>query len=183
MERRDWFSDYARLFAAGKTDGFVRLLPFSRWHSAHLHEWQSLVESLSFACRVICPGRPFLCCLTFATQGVSNALHHAHISTGVRKECARWIHFLSSYNGISLIWPWQLFCPLAFTSLQMLLIGVMPPFFLSWWVQGHWPAEWSVVHINIQEFFPIDLAIQQWFHVWGGSDSYIFWNHGNHASY
>lgn len=36
------------------------LLNFSGRKTARLREWQSLIGSLSFACRAICPGHPFL---------------------------------------------------------------------------------------------------------------------------
>ena len=40
--------------------------------SCHLHDLQSLIGSLHFACKVVAPGRPFLRRMISVTQGLSN---------------------------------------------------------------------------------------------------------------
>lgn len=75
------------------------LRSFSHCHSAQL------IGSLSFACKVIPLGGLFIRRLIPAIQGVSKANHH--VSAEVRRECAMWLHFLSLYNRVSSIHPWQ----------------------------------------------------------------------------
>lgn len=66
------------------------LQEFSKHHTAHLRLWQSVICSsyLSFACKVIRPGRPLLRCLIHSIQGVTNATHHVSVSLAVHCDCA-----------------------------------------------------------------------------------------------
>lgn len=160
------------LLPQDKIDMLKTLLhSFSRRCSACLRDWQSLIGSLSFACKVIRPGRPFLRRLPLATQGVSNAFHHIHISKGVRRDCAMWVSFLSSYSGISLLQTWQFS-----SSPHMHLFSDASDWgyaaiYSSQWIQGHWPVKWRRSHINIREFFPIYLALSVWGHIWVGGQN------------
>lgn len=147
-----------------------RLLSFVRRRSATLKEWQSLIGILSFSCKVIHPGRPFLRRLIDFTRGVTNAHHHIKVSSSVRHDCRMWLYFLHSHNGVSLIRDW-----VSITSVSLSLYtdasnwgyaGV----FGDRWFQYQWPHTWVSQHINAREFFPIFVAVSLWGSVWAGKE-------------
>ena len=66
-------------------------------------ELLSLIGSLSFACKVIRPGRMFLRRLIDLSTSVSKLSHHNDITASVRLDLAMWTEFLSSWNGVSFL--------------------------------------------------------------------------------
>ena len=59
----------------------------------------SLIGSLSFACKVIRPGRIFLRRLIDLSTTVSKLHHHIDITSDIRSDLRMWLTFLDSWNG------------------------------------------------------------------------------------
>ena len=66
-------------------------------------ELLSLIGSLSFACKVVKPGRMFLRRLIDLSTSVTNLNHHISLSSEARADIHWWIDFLPSWNGVELI--------------------------------------------------------------------------------
>lgn len=81
------------------------VISFSKKRTVKLRLWQSLLGHLSFACRVIRPGRPFLRRMFNLLQGRTNPNHFIRVPRHVRSDCEIWQHFLSEFNGISILAP------------------------------------------------------------------------------
>lgn len=135
---------------------------FSSKRSACLWVCQSMLGHLSFAYRVISPGRPFLHCMFDLLRGRTNPNHFIPIPSHIRSDCLVWKSFLEDFNGISLLEPPQ---PLDSHQLQLYSDASdwgCRAVFRPWWFQLKWPAHWKSKHINIQEFIPIFLALDIW---------------------
>lgn len=135
---------------------------FSRKRSARLKLCQSLLGHLSFACKVVHPGRPFLHRMFDRLRGRLNPNHFIRIPHHVRSDCAIWSVFLSDYNGISILSP-----PAPLDSLRLQLFSDASAWgcvalFGARWFQLPWRGEWRKKHINILEFIPIFLALDTW---------------------
>ena len=61
----------------------------------------SLIGSLSFACRVVKPGRIFLRRLIDLSTRAAKLHHHLDISKSVRDDLSMWSSLLESWNGVS----------------------------------------------------------------------------------
>lgn len=147
-----------------------KLTKFSRSRSVRLREWQSLIGTLSFAAKVVRPGRPYIRRFINAIRGCTKPHHHIKLASAIRRDCAMWLNFLSQFNGISIIRA----CTQV-TSLQIHLRTDASGWGYSaiygdQWFQGHWPPAWQHIHINTKEFFPILLAAHTWGHLWSGHD-------------
>lgn len=135
---------------------------FSRKRSARLKLCQSLLGHLSFACRVISPGRPFLRRMFNLLKGWSNPNHFIRIPQHVRNDCGVWKLFLAEFNGVSILAP-----PRPLDSLQVQLFSDASGWgcaaiFGPQWFQLAWPLSWRSKHINVREFVPIYLALDAW---------------------
>ena len=87
-----------------KLDNEVAFLrSFSRRKKVTLRQLQSLIGVLSFACKVIVPGRPFLRRLINLTMGVNKPNVHIRLNNEARLDLAAWLIFLESFNGISIL--------------------------------------------------------------------------------
>ncbi|XP_028517092.1 uncharacterized protein LOC110246429 [Exaiptasia diaphana] len=67
-----------------------------------LHDLQSLIGKLNFACKVVVPGRAFLRRLIDLTVGVNHPKHLIRLSRGVKTYLEVWYQFLQHYNGSSI---------------------------------------------------------------------------------
>ena len=61
-----------------------------------------LVGSLSFACKVITPGKSFLSRLIAKAYTVKELHHLVRTSKDLREDCRIWLKFLNEWNGRSL---------------------------------------------------------------------------------
>ena len=66
-------------------------------------ELLSLIGSLSFACKVVKPGRMFLRRLIDLSTSVTNLNHHISLSSEARADIHWWIDFFPSWNGVEFI--------------------------------------------------------------------------------
>ena len=130
------------------------------------HELLSLIGSLSFACKVIKPGRFFLRRLIDLSTSVARRHHHISLPKSVREDLSMWSTFLRSWNGKSLM-----LSPLV--SSQSLALSTNASFLgFGSLFQGHWfslpwpspPAQHNgqPIHIAILELFAIYAALSCW---------------------
>ncbi|XP_060587839.1 uncharacterized protein LOC132743320 [Ruditapes philippinarum] len=134
-----------------------------------LKDMQSLLGSLNFACRVIAPGRAFCRRLIDATIGVIKPHHKIRVSANMRKDLGLWLHFLQSYNGITLISDpiWLSDNTLEiYTDSSGGVTGGYGIYFAGHWSQGSWPSHWVIGGLTrdmtLLEFFPVVAAIVTW---------------------
>ena len=66
--------------------------------SCTLHELQSLIGTLQFACCLVMPGRAFLQCMINLTRHITKP-HHIKLNSSFRKDIAMWLVFLEQWNG------------------------------------------------------------------------------------
>ena len=66
-------------------------------------ELLSLIGSLSFACKVVKPGRIFLRRLIDLSTKVKSLHHHVHMSSEARLDIGWWVQFIDEWNGIAII--------------------------------------------------------------------------------
>lgn len=135
---------------------------FALKRSARLKLCQSLLGHLSFACRVIGPGRPFLRRMFDLLRGHTNPNHFLRIPRFVRSDCNAWRSFLLEFNGISLLTP---LAPLDSGRMQLYSDASdwgCAAIFGARWFQLTWPPSWRSKHINVREFLPILLALDTW---------------------
>ena len=117
-------------------------------------ELLSLIGSLSFACKVIKPGRIFLRRLINLSTKVSKLSHHLDISSSVRADLAMWSCLLKSWNGV------EVFQTMPLTSVDLNLY--LDPsfhdfgcFFNGSWCSLRWPRDIASHHISVLEMFAV----------------------------
>lgn len=131
-------------------------------------ELLSLIGHLSYACKVIPPGRPFLRRLIELASQAKLLHHHLRLNIQTRCDLQWWSLFLEKWNGVSM----------------MSLIGCSTPsvcvtsdasgswgcgaFVGSDWFSCQWGVCWNDVHITIKELLPIILASALWGRRWSG---------------
>ena len=132
----------------------------------------SLIGSLSFATRVVVPGRPFLSRLIKLSCTVSGLEHFVHLNSRVWEDLNMWSTFLQNWNGHSFFLEDQL------TSAPDLSLytnasgahGYGTYYQCQWfrgdWVQGQRLGVDKGTSIVYQELFPIVLAASIWGHTW-----------------
>lgn len=147
-------------------DKLFRLLDlvssFVRKRSTWLRLSQSLLGHLSFACRVVHPGHPFLRRMFNLLHGHTNLNHFIRIPRHVRSDCEVWKMFLQEFNGISILAP-----PEPLDSQRIHLFSDASSWgcaaiFGSRWFQLQWSQPWRSKHINVKEFLPVLLALDVW---------------------
>ena len=123
----------------------------------------SLIGSLSFAAKVVKPGRIFIgAWLIF--QPVSKLSHHIYLDANARADISWWLEFLPSWNGVSILQS-----PLVPSSSLDLytdasglgLGGVFGPK----WFSCQWPQNFHQYNINFKEIFAIFAALSTWGHL------------------
>ena len=68
-----------------------------------LKQLQSLIGSLSFVCKAISPGRPFIRRLIDLTCGVVKSWYKIRLTVGAKSDLNMWLLFLKEFNGVSII--------------------------------------------------------------------------------
>ena len=88
-------------------DKFSALLALlSTWNDKQTctkRELLALIGHLSFAAKVVKPGRLFLRRLINASTTVSRLHHHIHLSQETKEDITWWLTFLPTWNGIAYI--------------------------------------------------------------------------------
>ena len=125
----------------------------------------SLIGKLSFAAKVVKPGRLFLRHLINLSTKAKKLHHYIYLNEDVRLDLAWWLQALDKHNGVSLIQDkfvtsseLQLFTDASGT---IGLGGV----FGSHWFYAAWPEKFrnsSSIDINFKELFTIIVAFELW---------------------
>ena len=128
-------------------------------------ELLSLIGSLSFAAKVVKPGRMFLRRLIDLSTKVSLLHHHISLNAEARADVQWWIDFLPGWNGVDLIQsePATSNALKLFTDASGQGVGAV---FDSEWFSAPWPPSFKELHINFQELFAIVAAVFTWGHRW-----------------
>ena len=137
--------------------------------SATKRELLSLIGHLSFAAKVVPPGRTFLRRMIDLSTSQKRLDATITLTHSFRKDLHWWHSFLDSWNGRSfLLSPkW-----LANTTLQLFTdssgsIGY-GAIFLSHWFQGRWASADQRKSIQWKELYPIVMAAATWGNQWSG---------------
>ena len=128
-------------------------------------ELLSLIGKLSFAAKVVKPGRIFLRRLIDLSKSVSKLHHYIDINRDARLDISWWHQFLSDWNGISIIQdaPVSSDSILLFTDASGLGFGAVFGFH---WFSLPWPNFMVHHHINFKELFAIIAAVHSWGNSW-----------------
>ena len=139
------------------------LTSWSTRHSCTKRELLSLIGKLSFAAKVVKPGRMFLRRLIHLSTSVNRLHYHIHFNKQARLDIIWWHHFISSWNGISIIQDQYVDAEQInlFTDASNLGFGAV---FGNFWFSKAWPPEFKSHHINVKELFAIVAAIFTWGH-------------------
>ena len=131
--------------------------------SVTLHQVQSFIGLLTFASRVISPGRAFIRRLINFTVSISRPNHHIRLTAESRADLAAWHCFISSFNGVTMLInsTWvssdsiKLYTDAAYTEGFAAVLG-------SRWFKGTFPDIWQSYNIAVLELFPIVAALELW---------------------
>ena len=125
-------------------------------------ELLSLIGKLSFAAKVVKPGRLFLRRLIDLSTTVSRPGHHIHLSKEARADLKWWHEFLIPWNGVSIIYD----SPCAASELELATDACLNfgcgGTFGSHWFYGSWPHAWKELDIAPKELFAILVAVYLW---------------------
>ena len=138
-------------------------------------ELQSLIGSLSFACKVIKPGRIFLRRLIDLSCTVRMPSHHIHVNAEARADIQWWRRFAKEWNGQSFFQTPIVTSPAIslFTDASDLGLGGV---YGDRWFSEAWPPYISPqgTDINTREFAAIVAAVLAWGHLWTNQQILIF---------
>ena len=125
------------------------------------HELLSLIGSLSFAAKVVKPGRMFMHYRIDLSTSVSSLNHHITLNSESKADVQWWLDFLPDWNGASTIQSE----PVTSASLSLFTDASGASFgavFDSVWFSAEWPRELGHHHINVKELFTIVAAVCTW---------------------
>ena len=110
-------------------------------------ELLSLIGKLSFAAKVVKPGRLFLRRLIDLSTTVSRLSHHIHLNKEAKADLKWWQEFLISWNGVSIIQDRPLVASeLVLATDACLNIGCRGTFGNRWFA-GTWPESYKDLDI------------------------------------
>ena len=132
-----------------------------------LHEMQSLIGSLNFACRAVAPGRPFCRHLINSICGLTIKHHRLRVTHQIRLDLTMWLNFFEKFNGISVFhdrfWVSNDEVQLFSDSAGAFGFGI---YFQGRWSSAPWPLHWKEIgltkDITVLELFPIVVAVEIW---------------------
>ena len=100
----NWTRSSGRLaFPKIKFRSFCHPLTMRKSRSVTLHQLHLVIGLLTFASRVISPGRAFIRRLINLTVGISRPNHHIRLTAESRADLAAWHCFISSFNGVTML--------------------------------------------------------------------------------
>lgn len=152
------------------------LKDWSRKKKCTKHDLLSLIGSLSFACKVVKPGRMFLRRLIDLSTTVVSQFHRVTLNAEARADIDWWARFLPDWNGVAIIHP----TPITSIDLRLFTdasgIGLGCVYGNSWLYSG-WRHDWAPslsCHINLRELFAVWAAVFTWGHEWANREVVIF---------
>ena len=128
-----------------------------------LHQLQSVIGFLNFACLVVKPGRAFLRRLIDLTKGLKKPHHHVRLTREARRDIKAWLFFVQHHNGISILMrqTWSSSHKLALFTDSAKSSGFAAVFGNNW-VASTWDQDVERYHITLLEMYPIILALYIW---------------------
>ena len=129
-------------------------------------ELLSVVGSLSFACKVVVPGRSFLSRLIARAYMVRELFHSVRITACIRKDFKLWLRFLEEWNGRSLFLKSERMREGAEFSTDASGSLGFGGFFKGQWFSHRWNNQQALWSIEAKELFPILVAAQVWGSSW-----------------
>lgn len=139
----------------------LKLAEWQAKRTCKKRELLSLIGSLSFACKVIKPGRIFLRRLIELSTTVSSLNHYVTLTAAARADIVWWQEFLPTWNGRARIQP----RPIDYRTLHLYTdasnIG-LGAVYGERWICARWPPNMLKFHINIKELFAIWAATITW---------------------
>ena len=127
-----------------------------------LKELQSLCGKLQFATSIIRSGKAFLRRLYEIQIGIKQPFHYIRITKEVKQDLSLWHHFLTNYNGKSIIRLPHLGDS---NTLHMWSDASKQGFGATYgteWVQATWPVAWKQCNIAVLELYPIYVLISMY---------------------
>ena len=151
-------------------------LELSHWstrRSCKKQELLSIIGKLSFAAKVVKPGRMFLRRLIYLSTTVTSLHHHIYLNNEAKADLAWWSKFLVSWNGVSLIQEPSINSVQLelFTDASNLGFGAV---YGNYWFSCPWPESFTSFHINVKELFAVLAAIFTWGHHWHNKQIILF---------
>ena len=119
----------------------------------------SLIGKLSFACKVVKPGRIFLRRLINLSTTVNHLDHFIRINKEAREDLKWWKEFLDDWNGVSFIPDKDIPKISLFTDGFSLGMG---GFLRSAWFSVPWPESYNDIHITVKELIAVMAAVFTW---------------------
>ena len=135
----------------------------------------SLIGSLSFASKVVKPGRMLLRRLIDLSTTVTSKHFYVTVNSCAREDIAWWDKFLPQWNGVSIFQATGATSETLalYTDASDLGFGGV---FGHRWFSGSWGAEWRPpqTHINARELFAVWVAVATWGHSMINTEITIF---------
>jgi len=128
-----------------------------------LHDLQSIIGLLNFACLVVTPGRAFLRRLIDLTCNVSKPHHFIRLNNEARADLKAWQLFISHFNGKSVFLQrdWHSSEKLRLYTDASGSLGYAAVFGSKWFAKP-WKDIHAHYNITIKELFPIVLILELW---------------------
>ena len=132
----------------------------------------SLIGKLSFACKVVKPGRIFLRRLIDLSMTTQHLDHFIHLNQEAKADILWWHDFIVQWNGVSIIpsLPSQKKLSL-FTDASMFGIG---GFLGPNWFSVPVPSTHKDIHINVKELVAVLAAISAWADILSNKEVVLF---------
>ena len=168
----DTVSNSTRLPDTKYSDLLSTLSTWSHRKKCTKRDLLSLIGSLSFACKVVKPGRMFLRRLIDLSTTVSSLNHHISLNSEACADIAWWLEFLPSWNGVEFIQS----APLTSHALQLFTDASSIGFgavYGTHWFSVAWPSSFCY-HINFLELFAIVAAVFTWGDNWVDQQIILF---------
>lgn len=127
-------------------------------------ELLSLIGSLSFACKVVKPGRIFLRRLIDLSTTVTSLHHHIDLLSSTRADLSVWHSLLQIWNGVTIIQA----LPISALDLELFTDASFRGFgayFGGHWVSSSWPVNVSSFNIATLELFAVYASVVVWGHL------------------
>ena len=140
------------------------LVGWSKQKSCTKRDLLSLIGSLSFAAKVIKPGRLFLRRLIKLSTSVHLLHHHIYLNKEAHLDIIWWKTFINDWNGISIIQnPITSVTQISlFTDASAVGFGAV---FGNQWFSCKWPNNFPDYDINVKELFAVTATIFTWGHL------------------
>ena len=169
----DTVSNYIRLPEAKFSELSSILLQWNRRKKCTKRELLSLIGSLSFASKVVKPGRMFLRRLIELSTTVVSLNHHISLNAEARADINWWVEFLPSWNGVEFMQsqPTTSHALQLFTDASFAGFGAL---FGTHWFSVPWPPGFPEYHINFLELFAILVAVFTWGDNWANQQIVFF---------